>query len=119
MEIQEVTGSSAFSPEYIALAILGIVMHVLVKIMNRNDKSKPVSFKSFWSESKNRIRVVLSVVSVAVILLLADDIADLMQIQLSDGSPARRFLAFLAGYLNHSLIRELLKSFNRKQSNQE
>ena len=111
MEVEKIT---ALHWEYLLLALLGIIMHVLIKVLNRSNKSQPISFKLFIANKTNRLRVALSIVSVIVILMLADDIADIMQVKLSDGSPARRFLAFLAGYLNHSLVRDLLKVFKRR-----
>jgi hypothetical protein len=101
---------------YIGLALLGIAIHILMKIANRTDKSEKFSFKLFFSDSMNWVRIALSICSTVAILLMADDIADVMQIQLSDGSPAKSILAFLAGYMNHSMIRNLLKAFKKNTS---
>jgi len=44
-------------------------------------------------------------------MLMAEDLSDTLGIQLSDGSPAKSIFSFGAGYLNHSLIRNILKRF--------
>jgi len=106
---------------FIALAFLGMTIHILMKISARMDKSKKLSFREFFSDRQNWIRIVLSVLSTIAILLMADDIADVMQIKLSDDSPAKSILAFLAGYMNHSMIRNLLEMFKStsKRKNDE
>ena len=45
---------------------------------------------------------------------MSDDVADLLNIQLSDGTPAKQVLSFFAGYFNHSLIKRLVGAFNNK-----
>lgn len=103
--------------QYIVLAVLGMIMHVLMKVSERqNKKTNKFSFKVFFSDSMNWVRIGLSLTSMVAILFMADDISDMLGIQLSDGSPARGILAFAAGYLNHSLIRNVLKVF--KKSNE-
>jgi hypothetical protein len=106
---------------YISLAFLGMTIHILMKISARMDKSTKPSFKAFFADRQNWIRIILSVLSTFAILLMADDIADVMQIKLSDDSPAKSILAFLAGYMNHSMIRNLLEMFKstRNKGNDE
>jgi hypothetical protein len=99
----------SLNPEYLLLAVLGIIIHVLMKVVERKDRSKKLSVKAFVSDKMNLVRIMLSLTSVLAILLMADDIADMLKITLSDDSPARKIMAFLAGYLNHSLIRNVLK----------
>ena len=99
---------------YILLAFLGMFIHILMKVLNRKDKSKNLSFKIFFSNSNNWIRMILAISSTIAILMMSEDIASMMHIQLQDGSPAKSILSFLAGYLNHSLIRNLLSIFNKK-----
>lgn len=102
--------------QYIVLAILGMVIHILMKVSERKDKkTNKVSLKVFFSDSMNWIRIALSITSVIAIMFMADDIADMMGITLSDGSPARGILSFGAGYLNHSLIRNVLKVFKKNE----
>lgn len=98
--------------QYLLLAVLGMVIHILMKIAERgNKKSSPFSFKVFFADKMNWVRIILSIVSVLALMLMADDLIDTLGIQLSDGSPARSIFSFLAGYLNHSLIRNILKRF--------
>ena len=106
--------------EYLGLAFLGMVIHILMKIANRKDKKiNKFSFKKFFSDSMNWVRILLSISSVIALILMADDLSDLMGIKLSDGSPARSLFAFGAGYLNHSMIRNVLKIFKKGQQNSE
>lgn len=102
---------------YLLLAFLGMFIHILMKVLNRKDKSKKLSFRVFFSDSTNWIRMILAILSTIAILMMSSDIADMLHIQLSDGSSAKSVLAFMAGYLNHSIIRNLLSIFNKKQSN--
>lgn len=98
--------------EYILLAVLGMVIHILMKIAERgNKKSNPFSFKVFFADRMNWIRIALSLTSVLALMLMAEDLSDTLGIQLSDGSPAKSIFSFGAGYLNHSLIRNILKRF--------
>jgi hypothetical protein len=99
---------------YLILAFLGMFIHILMKVLNRKDKTKKLSFKVFFSNSSNWIRMILAVVSTIAILLMSSDIADILNIKLSDGSPGKSLLAFMAGYLNHSIIRNLLSTFEKK-----
>jgi hypothetical protein len=56
----------------------------------------------------------MSIISVVALLIMAEEITDLLGINLSDGSPAKKLFSFLIGYLNHSIIRNILKSFNSR-----
>lgn len=104
----------SLNPEYLLLAILGVIIHILMKVVERKDRSKKLSFRAFFSDTMNWVRIGLSLTSIFAILLMADDIADMLKIKLSDDSPARNIMAFMAGYLNHSLIRNLLKMFKSR-----
>jgi len=104
-------------PKFLLLALIGMVMHVLMKIINRKDKTKKLSFKVFFSDTMNWVRIGLAVCSTIAILLMAEDLGDMMGITLSTGAPAKSVLAFAAGYLNHSLIRNILKAVENKVGN--
>jgi hypothetical protein len=100
--------------ELILLAVLGMIIHVLMKVSERADKKQnKFSLKVFFSDSMNWVRILLSLTSVLALMIMADDVADVMGITLSDGAPAKEIFAFGAGYLNHSLIRNLLKMFKK------
>jgi hypothetical protein len=98
--------------QYVLLAVLGMVIHILMKIGERgNKKGNPFSFKVFFADRMNWIRIALSITSVLALMLMAEDLTDTLGITLSDGSPAKSIFSFGAGYLNHSLIRNILKRF--------
>lgn len=98
--------------QYVLLAILGMVIHILMKIAERgNKKNNPFSFRVFFADRMNWVRIGLSLASVIALMLMAEDLTDTLGITLSDGSPAKSIFSFGAGYLNHSLIRNILKRF--------
>lgn len=100
------------SLEYLVLALLGMIIHILMKISERKDKKdNPFSLKVFFADKMNWVRIILSFVSVIALMLMADDLTDTLGITLNDGSPAKSIFSFLAGYLNHSFIRNILKRF--------
>lgn len=100
--------------QYLLLAFLGMVIHVLMKILNRDKKDNKFSLKVFFKDSMNWVRIGLTICSIIAILLMKDDIADIMGITLSDNSPAKSILAFGAGYVPHSILRNVLKLFEKK-----
>lgn len=103
--------------QYVLLALLGMVIHILMKIGERgNKKGNPFSFKVFFADRMNWIRIALSITSVLALMLMAEDLTDTLGITLSDGSPARSIFSFGAGYLNHSLIRNILKRFESSKN---
>lgn len=99
---------------YLLLAFLGMFIHILMKVLNRKDKTKKLSFRVFFSNSNNWIRMILAILSTIAILMMSSDIGDIFHIKLSDGTTAKSVLAFMAGYLNHSIIRNILNIFERK-----
>lgn len=100
--------------KYIVLALLGMVLHILMKVTERKDRTKKFSFKTFFSDRMNWVRIILVIISTATLMLMADDLTDMFGIQLTDGSPAKSVFSFGAGYLNHSLIRNILKTFQKR-----
>lgn len=104
--------------ELMLLALLGMIIHILMKVVERKEKkANKFSLKVFFSDSMNWVRILLSISSVVALMIMSDDITDMMGITLSDGSPARQIFAFGAGYLNHSMIRNVLKVFKRGEFN--
>ena len=98
--------------EYLLLAFLGMIIHILMKVAERKEKvNNPFSLKVFFADKMNLVRILLSLTSVLALMLMADDLTDTLGITLSDGSPAKTIFSFGAGYLNHSLIRNILKRF--------
>lgn len=104
---------NTFEIQYIILAILGMVIHILMHIGQRKKLNNPFSFKVFLSDKYNWIRVALALTSTLALLLMIDDIANVLGVTLSDGSPAKSIFAFGSGYLNHSIIRNVLKVFKK------
>lgn len=109
-----------FSFEYLGLALLGLLIHILMKVISRpNKKSNKVSIKAFFKDSMNWVRILLSVASIVALLMMAEDLADMLGITLGDGSPARKVFAFGSGYLNHSLIFNALRMFKKDEDSSE
>jgi len=103
--------------EYLFLAFLGMSIHILMKIYERKNKQESFSFKIFIADSMNWIRIGLVLTSVLALMMMAEDLSDILGIKLTDNSPAKSVFSFLAGYLNHSLIRNILKRFKNKFEN--
>lgn len=99
----------SFDLQYIVLAFLGMVIHITMNVLQRKNKKNPISIQYFLSDFYNWVRIFLVVISIVALFLMADDVANILGITLSDGSPARSVFAFLCGYLNHSLIKNILK----------
>jgi hypothetical protein len=95
--------------EYILLAFLGMLIHILIHILNRKNKSIPISLGYYISDVDNWIRLILSIVSIFALLLMSESLSNIFGIKLSDGSSARDIFAFITGYLNHSLIKNVLR----------
>lgn len=101
-------------PEYITLALLGMIIYVLKSIVNRKDTAQKVSVGSFFKNGKNWARILLAIVSTMAVLLMADDIAKILGITVDSDAPAKSVCAFLAGFFNYNIIDSLLKKFGKK-----
>lgn len=99
--------------EYILLAFLGMFIHILIHILNRKNKSIPISFGYYISEIDNWIRFVLSIASILALLMMSESLSDIFGIKLSDGSHAKDVFAFITGYMNHSIIKNVLRIFKK------
>lgn len=95
--------------EYLLLAFLGMFIHILIHILIRKNKSIPLSFSYYVSDVDNWIRLILSITSIFALLIMSDSLSNMLGIKLSDGSPAKDVFAFITGYLNHSLIKNILR----------
>jgi hypothetical protein len=95
--------------EYLLIAFLGMVIHILMHILNRKNKSIPLSFSYYISDIDNWIRLLLSILSIIALLIMSDSLANIFGIVLSDGSSAKDVFAFITGYLNHSVIKNVLR----------
>jgi hypothetical protein len=95
--------------EYLSLAFLGMIIHILIHILNRKNKSIPLSFGYYVSDIDNWIRLVLSITSIFALLIMSESLSNILGITLSNGASAKDVFAFITGYLNHSLIKNVLR----------
>lgn len=100
--------------EYLLLSLLGMIIHISMKVLSRKNKTEKPNIALFLKNPMNWARMLLTMASTIAVLIMMDDIAKLLHINLEDGSTAKSVIAFLAGYSNHSLIRNLLKILGRK-----
>lgn len=95
--------------QYVLLAFLGMFIHILIHILIRKNKNIPLSISYYVSDLDNWIRLILSIASIFALLIMSDSLSDILGIKLSDGSPAKDVFSFIAGYLNHSMIKNVLR----------
>ena len=100
--------------EYIFLAFLGMIIHILIHILNRKNKKIPFSISYFISDTYNWIRIILSITSIIALLIMSKSLSNMFGITVSDGSSAKDVFAFITGYLNHSLIKNVLKTLKNE-----
>ncbi len=105
------------SLKYFVLAFLGMMLHVFIKIYERKNQEIPFSFKIFLKDSMNWVRIGIVLSSVFALMLMSSDLMDVLGINLVNGAPAKSIFSFMAGYLNHSLIAHILKTFTNKVKN--
>lgn len=104
----------SLSLKYLILACLGMMLHVFIKIYERKNQEVPFSFRIFFNDSINWVRIGIVLSSVFALMLMSSDIMDILGITLVSGAPAKSIFSFLAGYLNHSLIVHILNRFKSK-----
>jgi hypothetical protein len=95
--------------EYVLLAFLGMIIHIFIHILNRKNKSIPLSIGYYLSDFDNWIRMILSVLSILALLIMSDSLSDILGVKLSNGASAKDVFAFITGYLNHSIIKNVLR----------
>jgi hypothetical protein len=95
--------------EYVLLAFLGMIIHIFIHILNRRNKSIPLSIGYYLSDFDNWIRMILSVLSILALLIMSDSLSDILGVKLSNGASAKDVFAFITGYLNHSIIKNVLR----------
>lgn len=99
--------------DYLLLAFLGMLLHVLMKIQSRKNREK-ISFKVFIKDKMNWIRIALALISTIALIMMSDDICKMFHITVDADSPAKAIFAFASGYFNHSLVRNILKTFKKR-----
>ena len=95
--------------EYVLLAFLGMIIHIFIHILNRKNKSIPLSIGYYISDFDNWIRMILSVLSILALLIMSDSLSDILGVKLRNGASAKDVFAFITGYLNHSIIKNVLR----------
>ena len=95
----------------IALALLGVLIHTLLKYQNRSEKKKSFNFK-YWIQD-NWLNTTLAILCTLAILLMIDDVALFLGVT-GDGSPLIKLIAFFSGYFNQSFMRGLTTTFKKK-----
>ena len=98
----------------ILLALLGLVLHICGTILKRKKDGKKLSFKAFFTDGMNWIRIIMSAASMVILLIAADDIVGYLGVKLDDGSLALKMFAVFAGHSSHALIRYVLKVFKNR-----
>jgi hypothetical protein len=99
--------------ENILLAFFGMCIHILIEVLDRRNKTIPISLSYFISDVKNYIRVLLCIISIITLLICADELADIIGITLKDGTGATKVFSFLTGYFNHHFVRYIIKIFRK------
>ena len=99
--------------ENILLAFFGMCIHILIEVLDRRNKTIPISLSYFLSDVKNYIRVLLCIISIITLLICADELADIIGITLKDGTGATKVFSFLTGYFNHHFVRYIIKIFRK------
>lgn len=97
--------------ETMTLAIVGLLIHALMKVKKRKSKS-PLSFGVWIKE--NWLTSIISCLCSFAILILSDSVASIMNIKLPDGSPAYDIIALFGGYSNQSLFHNIFGIFKGK-----
>jgi len=103
----------------IALALLGMFIHLLMFVAAKIDGNNKFSFRVWWADRMNWIRIMLSLASTAAILLMLDDISALFGVTIEGHGGLLKLVAFGAGYLNHSLIKNILRVFKKATKTSE
>jgi hypothetical protein len=86
-----------------------MIIHIFIHILNRKNKSIPLSIGYYISDFDNWIRMILSVLSILALLIMSDSLSDILGVKLSNGASAKDVFAFITGYLNHSIIKNVLR----------
>jgi len=103
----------------IALAILGMIIHVLMFVASKTKGDNKFSLKVWAKDNMNWIRIALSLASTIAILLMLDEIAALFGITVEGHGGLLKVVSFSAGYLNHSLIKNILRVFRKATKTNE
>jgi len=97
----------------IALAVLGMIIHALMFVMQKAKGNNKFSLKIWVKDSMNWVRLSLALASTIAILLMLDEIAIMFGVTIEGHGGLLKVVAFSSGYLNHSLIKNILRTFKK------
>lgn len=93
----------------IALGLLGLVIHILMKLQERKTKHRDGFSASFWIKD-NWIEIAMSILSLATILLMKEELFEFLGIiPVEDSDRFIKLTAFMSGFFNTELFRKLKK----------
>jgi len=103
----------------ILLAILGMIIHLLMFVAAKTKGGNKFSITVWSQDTMNWIRLFLALTSTFAILLMLDEIALMFGVKIDGHGGLLKLVAFTSGYLNHSLIKNILKIFNKASQTSE
>lgn len=103
----------------ILLALSGMLIHLLMFVLAKTKGNNKFSLKVWASDSMNWIRVALTVISTFALLLMIDEIAAMFGVTVKGHGALLKVVAFSSGYLNHSLIKNILRLFRKVSTTNE
>lgn len=99
--------------QMILLAFTGMVIHLLMFVISKTKGKNEFRISLWLTDSMNWIRLALAVISTFALLLMLDEIAALFGVNIEGHGGLLKIVAFASGYLNHSLIKNILKVFKK------
>lgn len=103
----------------ILLAISGMLIHLLMFVASKTKGDNKFSLSVWAKDTMNWIRVALALISTFAILLMLDEIAALFGVTVEGHGGLIKVVAFAAGYLNHSLVKNILRVFRKAAKTNE
>ena len=97
----------------ITLALLGMIINALMFVLQKAKGKNKFSLSVWCKDSMNWIRLALSLASTIAILLMLDEMALMFGVTIEGHGGLLKVIAFSAGYLNHSLIKNVLRVFRK------
>ena len=98
------------------LALCGMILHISMKIKPNLSNDNKFSFKKYFQNKMNVIRLAISLIATFSLLLMLKEVSSMLDVELSESGSLMNVLSFSAGYFNDSLIRNLIKFFKPKIS---
>ena len=95
----------------ITLALSGMLIHFLMFVLQKTKGKNKFQLSVLLQDSMNWIRFALALISTFALLVMLDDIAKVFGMSVDGRDGILKIIAFTAGYLNHSLIKNILRMF--------